>query len=112
MNSLLEAGEVSIDVDNLDPRLLGVDFHCAGSDAVPHPMNRGDIVGAQVEYATRDEEGNVIESRSFTPLRGCINYGEGSSCKMGKLACPVASVVSIEDYAKRIKKLRALPKTT
>lgn len=93
-----------------DPNLLGSTFFCAGYKAEEqfyHPEGKGATVGAEVAYTTRSDSMAIIEDRSLTKLKGCVYY-RGGLCRNGGGYCPVAGVVSIEDYGKRVIDVRKL----
>ena len=104
--------EVSVWTPKGDYFLRGRSFWCQGSDAELYPIDRGDTVGSALKYCTFDSESERVENRSQDPLRGCINFGEGGTCKIGSKLCPVSSAVTIVEFRQRQEALRRLPVTS
>ncbi len=107
--------EVYYETAEHDLDLSGSDFHCAGypiADGLDvHPLNKGNVVGIEVKYATRDLELKLVEDRVSRPLRGCV-HREGSDCKLGKGICPVAGVESIKSAVEKLSRIKKLKLTT
>jgi hypothetical protein len=109
------AKESFVETVNNDPNLLGIDFNCAGADSVVtsglHPAYRGEAVGVEIKFATWDENKHLVDDRSANSYRGCAYNTLGKCTKgIGNFACPVSSVVSMEDFRDRVQSLRGLKK--
>ena len=95
-----------------DPNLLGVNFMCAGAKKIEDfPEDKGSVVGKKINFVTRSKDMNIVEDRSGTPLKGCIHY-DHSICKLGDTFCPVAGVVDMDSFGRRLQKVKALIQTT
>lgn len=91
-----------------NPRLLARRFHCEGSDLVgafPTEPKKTEA-GLSLSYITRDSRNHPIEDMS-EGFNGCAHFSKGM-CAIGGGECPVASVVSVADFHKRIEELKKL----